>query len=244
MGKCRQLGEQARIATNLFNAIVINLSYRLAPVNPFPAAPNDVWDGLKWVAANAHVLGGDPLAGFILGGLSAGGNLAAVTAQRIADGTGALTPPLTGLWPCNPIIVEEDVVSPQYRDLFFSREQNADAALFNRAIFTQMMAAYVPEAKSPDYSPFNSKAPHKGMPPTFVQVSGADFVRDDGNVYERALRDHGVKTRLEVYPGAVHAHIALRGLNFKSSIKAHVDVFKGLAWLLKVPVSDEDIKKE
>ncbi|KAK1959752.1 alpha/beta hydrolase fold-3 domain-containing protein [Colletotrichum sublineola] len=243
-GDCRQLGGFARVATRLFNATVVNLSYRLAPANPFPAAPNDVWDGLKWVAGNAQTLGGDTSVGFILGGVSAGGNLAAVTAQKTVDGTDVLTPPLTGLWLCIPVIAEEDAVPTQYRDLFFAREQNAEAPILGAAAFARIRAAYAPQAKSPDYSPFNSAAPHKGMPPTFLQVAGKDFLRDDGMVYERALREHGVETRLEVYPGAPHGHIAFRGENIKSSIKARVDIFKGLAWLLKVSVAEGDIRTE
>lgn len=31
--------------------VVINVDYRLAPENPFPNAPNDAWDVVKWVRA-------------------------------------------------------------------------------------------------------------------------------------------------------------------------------------------------
>ncbi|KAK1992600.1 alpha/beta hydrolase fold-3 domain-containing protein [Colletotrichum falcatum] len=244
MGDCHQLSGFARVAARLFNATVINLSYRLAPANPFPAAPKDVWDGLRWVAENARTLGGDASAGFILGGLSAGGNLAAVTAQKTVDGTQVLAPPLTGLWLCVPAIAEEDAVPAKYRDLLFSKEQNAEAPVLDAATFRRVTAAYAPDAGSPDYSPFNSGAPHKGMPPTFLQVAGKDILRDDGLVYERALREHGVDTRLEVYPGAPHGHIAFQGESVGSSVKARVDVYKGLAWLLNVSVTEEDIKTE
>ena len=40
---------------------------------------------------------------------------------------------------------------------------------------------------------------HAGLPPTYVQVMEQDPCRDDGLVYERVLREVGVKTRLVRY---------------------------------------------
>ncbi|WYZ35050.1 hypothetical protein EsH8_I_001326 [Colletotrichum jinshuiense] len=239
MGDCHQMNPYARVATSLFNATVINISYRLAPANPFPAAPNDVWDGLKWVVENAHTLGADLSAGFVIGGVSAGANLAAVAAQKAIDE--GLTPAMSGVWLCYPLLLDEANVPQQYRDVFFSRVQCADAPICGTENLEQIKAAYMPNVKSPDYSPFNAKSPHKGMPPTFLQVSGMDPVRDDGLIYERALKEHGVKTRLDVYPGATHAHLIFPGV--KSSVKAQSDIFEGLAWLLEKPISQDALKK-
>ncbi|KAF9871463.1 alpha beta hydrolase fold-3 domain-containing protein [Colletotrichum karsti] len=236
MGHCTQLSPYARIAAKVFNAVVVNISYRLAPVHKFPAAPNDAWDSLKWIAANAHTLGADPYAGFILGGASAGGNLAAVVAQKSVDE--GLTPPLTGTWLCIPYLLEEEIVPPKYKDVWFSREQNAAGPVIDKDGMAHMKAAYGADVKSPDLSPFNSKNPHKGLPPTFLQVCGTDPLRDDGLVYDRVLREHGVKTKLVVYPGAPHGHIMFPS---KLSTKSHFDTFDGLAWLLGKETPDEEV---
>lgn len=77
-------------------AVCVNVAYRLAPEHPFPAAPNDAWDALKWIAANAtSTLGADPSKGFVVGGASAGGNLTDVVGHLARDEK--LNPPLTGL---------------------------------------------------------------------------------------------------------------------------------------------------
>jgi acetyl esterase/lipase len=60
--------------------IGVNMTYRLAPANPYPAAPNDIAAALKWLTANVANHGGDPTKIFI-SGHSAG---AAIVAQTIA----------------------------------------------------------------------------------------------------------------------------------------------------------------
>ncbi|OHE99030.1 alpha/beta hydrolase fold-3 domain-containing protein [Colletotrichum orchidophilum] len=231
----------AKILTRLFNATVICLSYRLNAAHPFPAAPHDVEDGLKWIAENADTLDVDLSAGFIIGGPSIGANLAAVTAQKTVDGTVVLKAPLTGVWLMAPLLLEEEIVPPEYKNFFFAREQNAKDPMLNKADFEHFKSKYLPDVRSADYSPFNSNSPHVGMPRTHLQVGGLDFLRDDGLVYERALRAHNVETRLDVYPGAPHGYHTFFGV--KSAVKANVDAFKGLRWLLKSGVSDDEIVK-
>ncbi|KAM0229906.1 hypothetical protein ACHAPO_009628 [Fusarium lateritium] len=88
---------QSRAIASLHNLTVVNLSYRLAPEHRFPTGPDDVWDSLQWLsqADNAKELGCDLSLGFYIGGVSAGGNLSAVTAQRWVSEN--RTPKLSGV---------------------------------------------------------------------------------------------------------------------------------------------------
>ena len=83
-GLCRNIA-------NLLPAVVVSVDYRLAPENRWPAAAEDVYA--------AHQMGGRPMPNrwavtpsrIAVGGDSAGGNLAAVTAMMARDRGG---PPL------------------------------------------------------------------------------------------------------------------------------------------------------
>ncbi|HEY2430024.1 MAG TPA: alpha/beta hydrolase, partial [Acidimicrobiales bacterium] len=76
-GICRDLAARAGTA-------VLSVDYRLAPENPFPAAVEDAWAALEWAHTHAAELDADAQR-MAVGGDSAGGNLAAVTALMARD---------------------------------------------------------------------------------------------------------------------------------------------------------------
>lgn len=61
------------------DVIVVNVCYRHTPQYKFPAAHNDALDAFDWIVENAEAFRGD-LSNVILGGISAGANLAVYVA--------------------------------------------------------------------------------------------------------------------------------------------------------------------
>jgi acetyl esterase/lipase len=248
----------ARAITSLYNATTISISYRLAPEYAFPTAANDVWDSLKWIAQHATLLGADPSKGFIIGGLLAGvdlnlldligylfqsyiGNLTAVTAQRAVKEK--LSPPLTVIWVSIPVVAaNSDGIPEKYRRDWVSRTQNINSPVLDPADVENCRIAYKPDLSSEDFSPFVHEDIVPRIPPVYIQVAGLDCLRDDGLIYERYLRDHGVKTRLDVYPGVPHCHHVFHP-DFALSKKFRADIPIGIGWLLGREVTDEEVTK-
>src|SRR5262249_12737339 len=73
-----------RAVRKAWGAMVATVDYRLAPEHRFPAAAEDAYAAVAWMAAHAREFGGDP-ARVAVGGDSAGGNLAAVGCLMARD---------------------------------------------------------------------------------------------------------------------------------------------------------------
>jgi acetyl esterase/lipase len=162
----------------------------------------DAWGNLRWIAANADSLGADLQAGFIVGGGSAGATLAAAVVQMAKSEK--LVPPITGQLLSIPALLDKAIVPEKYHDVWISRKQNADAPGINRQALDEIMADWEPDVRSTWFSPINSVNAGSGLPSTYLQVCGMDSLRDDGLVWEQVLRDQGVSTGLDVYPGMPH----------------------------------------
>ncbi|KAK4503810.1 hypothetical protein PRZ48_004725 [Zasmidium cellare] len=235
-----------------YGMTVVNVDYRMGPEYKFPAASDDCFDATKWVclpnppifvvsllifskaAENASALGADPSKGFIIGGNSAGGNLTAVVSLLWRDAN--ITPKLTGALLKVPAVCSPVGYPEKYRKELQSWDQLEFAAILSRKAFDLFMNNYIPDVeqrKDPRMSPLLWKTGLQDLPPQVFQICGADPLRDEALVYERILReDHGVKTKVEMYPGLPHGFWSLFP-QMKASEKFMDDSVKAVGWLLE-----------
>lgn len=178
-------------------AIVVSVDYRLAPEHPFPAALDDCAAVLRWMVANAGMLGGDPER-IAIGGASAGGNLAAVLALRMRDEDG-------------PEIAFQYLFVPATdlsgRTEWPSYAEAGDAYVLKASQLGIMFAAYVPDPadrKQPYVSPLLAED-LSGLPPALVVTAHFDPLRDEGEAYAQALEAAGV-------PVTLHREQGLHGM--------------------------------
>jgi len=214
-----------------FGAVALNVEYRLAPEFKFPTPINDSWDVVKWAAANANTLKANPSQGFIVGGPSAGGNIAAVCAHLARNEK--LNPPLTGQILSNPILISNGRVPEKYKDQYLSWEQNSADKYTSVDMMDMFTKSYNPDFSSPLYDTLNDPSGHANLPPAYLQASGGDMLRDDAIIYERILReDYKVPTRINVYKGLPHMFWGFFPTS-KAAIQWKEDLSDAVKWLLQ-----------
>jgi acetyl esterase len=190
----------SRSLANSTGALVAVVGYRLAPEHPFPAAVDDCYAAVRWVAEHSGEIGADP-ARLAVGGDSAGGNLAAGVALRArADG---------------PALAGQLLVYPNTDQLADDESMRAadDRFLFNRhsvAWYRQHYLASPGDAASPLASPLRAES-LAGLPPALVITAEYDPLRDQGEAYARRLADDGVQVELSRFPGMAHGFFTMAG---------------------------------
>jgi acetyl esterase/lipase len=200
-GEPKQMVPYGRGLARLYNAVVVCCDYRLAPEFRFPQAPRDAYDALEWCAHNAFQLKADPAKGFIVGGVSAGGNLSGVITALSVERR--LSPKLTGQWLSVPCFWDEETVPEEYKEVFISRDMNATVPGMGKAAMKAMLDTYSPDTATSYYNPMFSKAEVKDLPPALVQVDGMDPLLSDGLIYPDIVEKSGVSVQSHIYPGQV-----------------------------------------
>ncbi|WP_310459964.1 alpha/beta hydrolase [Sphaerotilus sp.] len=187
---CRQLALRSGVA-------VVALDYRLAPEHRFPAAVEDSWGALQWLARHAHTLGLDG-ARLAVGGDSAGGTLAAVVALMARD---------AGLPLALQVLITPGTTA--HADTA-SHARYAEGFLLDKAGIDWFFDQYIDHARRTDwrFAPLLADD-HAGLAPAWIGLAECDPLVDEGVAYADALRMAGGVVELELYKGVTHDFIKL-----------------------------------
>jgi acetyl esterase len=187
---CRQLALRS-------GGAVLALDYRLAPEHPFPAAVDDTWAALDWLAAHAASLGLNA-SRLAIGGDSAGGTLAAVGAIHARDRGLPLTLQLL-ITPGT--VAHADTASHRLFGQGFLLDSTSIAWFFEQ---------YIPLHHRHDWRFAPIEAPDlDGVAPTCLLLAECDPLVDEGLAYGDRLRAAGVPVQLELARGLTHDFIKM-----------------------------------
>jgi acetyl esterase len=215
---------------------VVIVDYRLAPEYRFPTAVDDSWTALNWAAERLPELVDGPVADpgiedpgpavpLIVAGDSAGGNLAAVMAQRAKTAGG---PDITAQILVYPV-TDCDLDAPAYLD-------PENQLTLPRETMTWYWDHYLPVPEHrlhPDASPL--RAPDlTGLPPAVVVTAEHDVLRDEGEAYATRLLKADVPVRLLRCAGQAHGFFSRVGL-FPAAAPAIDSAADALDELLPAP---------
>lgn len=180
-------------------AIVASVDYRLAgPATRFPAPLEDVEAAWAWFRGHAEQVGADPRR-LALGGCSAGGNLAAAAALRLAD-RGDARPSVLVLgypllhFPVPRVEIDGVDALPALLRHPLSRLVEVTRDYVGR--FVAVPADAMPGSRDPG-----------SLPPTLLALSEIDELRGSGELFALQLRAAGVPVRVEVARGMPHGHL-------------------------------------
>ena len=182
---CAELCDGAQIE-------VVAVDYRLAPEHPFPAAFEDCWTALKAIASiNPEI---------IVGGDSAGGNLAAALALRARDeeaprlkGQVLIYPGLGGDMTAGSYVTQATAPGLSTADVRYYRD-----------VYKGGGSKYAEPLRETDYH---------GLPPAFLVAAALDPLHDDCFAYARRLETAGVPAMVRDEPLLVHAFLRARNMS-------------------------------
>jgi acetyl esterase len=185
------------------DCLVASVDYRLAPESKFPAAVEDCFVVLQWIATNAGKIGADA-ARIAVGGDSAGGNLAAVAALMARDAG----------WPA---LVLQLLVYPVTDFACDTPSYTTYANGFGSLQAPTMHWFRDHYLRSPEDAEDWRAAPLRverldDLPPACVLLAQCDVLRDEGVAYADRLTAAGVPVEEVEYPGMIHGFFALAPL--------------------------------
>ena len=196
-------------------ARVLSIAYALAPEHPYPQGLDDCVDAARWLWAEGGRLGIDT-GRLLIGGDSAGGNLAAATLLRLRDeggpafrgalyiygafSLGAATPSMEA-WGDRDLILSRKAME-WFKGLYLGESGSAD---------------------DPYVSPLRAEL--TGLPPAVLVVGTLDPLLSDSELFAGALRAAGVPAELRVYDGAPHAFAQMFMLDIAAAAVGRIAAF-------------------
>jgi acetyl esterase len=198
-GSVNSYDSLTREFAQLLPAVVVSVSYRLAPESPYPAAIDDSFEALKWVKRHMRALGNDPNSLIVMGD-SAGGDLAGVVARKAANAKIPVRAQLL-IYPVT------DTTDRLYESIL----TYGQGYFLTNTGMQSYRNFYLPNQKdwtAPDAAPMNaSKSELSDVAPAYFLLAGCDPLYDEGLAYARKLHAAGIPVIVQWENGMTHGFL-------------------------------------
>ena len=182
------------------DAIVVMVNYRKAPEHKFPVPVNDCYAALHWAHDNMDMIAGGKLP-VIVAGDSAGGNLAAVVAQKTARENGPSIDLQILAYPVTDGRMNSETWSSDACQLFLTSD-----------LMKYFWRHYVDEEQllDPEASPLLAQDV-KGVAPAIVLTAEFDILRSEGAAYADKLRAADIQVSYKDFKRQMHGFFCHAG---------------------------------
>ena len=195
LGDVESYDPVCRVLADELDCVVVSPDYRLAPEHKFPAGLRDCYEVVEWAASRMEILNGDPDR-LMVGGDSAGGNLAAAVSLMARDKGG-------------PDIDYQVLVYPTTTFSYeFADEPSGDGNYFITEPDLQWSWDNYLQNEIDGMSPYASPLQANDLsdlPPATVLTAEFDPLKDEGIEYAERLADAGVPVEHSHYDEMVHS---------------------------------------
>jgi acetyl esterase len=178
---------------------VVLVDYRLAPEHRHPAAAEDAWTALQWVAGRKEQLADEDVP-LIVAGDSAGGNLSAIVSRRARDEHRPEIALQVLVYPVTDCVFETASYRDPENQLMLSRD--------TMVWFWDHYAPDVAQRARIDASPLRAED-LAGLPPAVVLTAEHDVLRDEGEAFAERLEEAGVPVQRRRFDGQMHGFFTM-----------------------------------
>lgn len=193
-GAIENVDSLARLYAVRANCVVVSVDYRLAPEHPWPTGIEDAYVALRWVVAEADELGVDA-ARLSVGGISAGGCIAAVLAMIARDRGGPSLRFMLLEVPVTDLTMSATSLQTYAEGYRTTAAELAECYDFYLPDVERRREAYASPLLAEDLS---------GLPSAFVLTCEYDLLRDEGAAFAERLREAGSPIQHVQIRGHVH----------------------------------------
>jgi acetyl esterase len=186
--------ETCRVLASESECMVISVEYRLSPEHTFPVPLEDCYAALEWASDNAVPMQIDT-DNLMVGGDSAGGNLAAAVALYARDDNGPEIARQVLIYP----VTDHSYDTPSY-------QENGEGGMISEADMKWFWNHYLEnkiDGQHPYVSPLKAHSLAE-LPSATVVTCGLDPLRDEGAAYAQRLRKTGIDVTHHNYDDCIH----------------------------------------